>query len=240
MAPRGGKRRKKLLDIQRDARTSAFEPGTALAYALHAVRWGNPRSFGSLRSGHGYSQPHPVVERRRHWRSKERRAREIGALGGQGPLHGDRPRLVRGHRFGGEGPRHALLARERPRGPRQEPEARLLPVAGIPHRPAAGGRAGQSRRRQAVLRGAGGSGRQPERAADLRAGCGAGEWRSRPARRLLHGEHGDARHPGLRLRHPLRPRAVPAGHPQRLAAGISGGVALLRQPVGVRAAGRHL
>ncbi len=43
--------------------------------------------------------------------------------------------------------------------------------------------------------------------------------------------------PGLRLRHPLRSRAVPAGDPRRLAAGIRRGLAVLRQSVGVRAAG---
>ena len=43
--------------------------------------------------------------------------------------------------------------------------------------------------------------------------------------------------PGLRLRHPLRSRAVPPGDPRRLAAGIRRGLAVLRQSVGVRAAG---
>ena len=39
--------------------------------------------------------------------------------------------------------------------------------------------------------------------------------------------------PGLRLRHPLRSRAVPAGDPRRVAAGIRRGLAVLRQSVGV-------
>ena len=43
-----------------------------------------------------------------------------------------------------------------------------------------------------------------------RARRGARQWRPRPARRLLHGEHGDRRRPGLRLRHPLRATACSA------------------------------
>ena len=35
------------------------------------------------------------------------------------------------------------------------------------------------------------------------ARCGARQWRPRSAGRLLHGEPGEPRHPGLRLRHPL-------------------------------------
>ena len=76
------------------------------------------------------------------------------------------------------------------------------------------------------------AGRRPSRAAlgelgvDLdrlrgaRARCRARQRRPRPARRLLHGEHGDARHSRARLRHPLRPRHLPPGHARRLAAGI--------------------
>ena len=45
----------------------------------------------------------------------------------------------------------------------------------------------------------------------------ARQWRPRPARRLLHGEHGDARRARLRLRHPLRLRHVPPGDPRRQA-----------------------
>ena len=44
-----------------------------------------------------------------------------------------------------------------------------------------------------------------------RARCRARQWRPRPARRLLHGEHGEPRAAGLRLRHPLRLRPVPPG-----------------------------
>ena len=46
------------------------------------------------------------------------------------------------------------------------------------------------------------------------------------------------RHRRARLRHPLRPRHVPPGHPGRLAAGVSRELAGLRQSVGIRAARR--
>ena len=46
--------------------------------------------------------------------------------------------------------------------------------------------------------------------------------------------------PGARLRHPLRPRHLPAGAEGRLAARVAGGLAVVRQPVGVRAAGGRL
>ena len=61
-----------------------------------------------------------------------------------------------------------------------------------------------------------------------------------PARRLLHGEHGDAGDPRDRLRHPLRFRPVPPDHLAGLAAGISRRVARLRQPLGIPAAGGGL
>ena len=61
--------------------------------------------------------------------------------------------------------------------------------------------------------------RRSRRAAPDRARRGARQWRPRPARRLLHGQHGDAVDRRARLRHSLRPRPVPAGHPGRLAAG---------------------
>ena len=70
------------------------------------------------------------------------------------------------------------------------------------------GRARRSRRRS-----------RPD--APRRARCRARQWRPRPARRLPDGKHGEPRGAGLRLRHPLRPRAVPPGDPRRLAAGIS-------------------
>ena len=48
------------------------------------------------------------------------------------------------------------------------------------------------------------------------------------------------RHPGARLRHPLRPRHLPPGAQGRLAARAARGLAVLRQSVGVRAAGGRL
>ena len=72
--------------------------------------------------------------------------------------------------------------------------------------------------------------------AQARARRGAGQRRPRPARRLLHGQHGGARGAGLRLRHPLRARPVHAADPRRLAARVAGAMAGVRQSVGVRAA----
>ena len=48
------------------------------------------------------------------------------------------------------------------------------------------------------------------------------------------------RHPRPRLRHPLRPRHLPPGAEGRLAARAARGLAVVGQPVGVRAAGGHL
>ena len=77
--------------------------------------------------------------------------------------------------------------------------------------------------------------RRSRRVARDRARRGAGQWRPRPARRLLHGKHGDAVDRRPWLRHPLRPRPVPPGHQRRLAARISRGLAGFRQPVGIPA-----
>ncbi len=72
--------------------------------------------------------------------------------------------------------------------------------------------------------------------APRRAGRRARQRRPGTARRLLHGQHGDAQDRRARLRHPLRQRPVPPDHPRRLAAGDAGGLARQRQSVGIRAA----
>ncbi len=82
--------------------------------------------------------------------------------------------------------------------------------------------------------------RRSRPAAQARARRGARQRRPRPARRVLHGEHGDARHPGARLRHPLRPRHLPPGAEGRLADRTARGLAVVGQSVGVRAARGHL
>ena len=76
------------------------------------------------------------------------------------------------------------------------------------------------------------------RLAQMRAGCGARQWRPRAAGGVLHGEHGDAGHSRHRLRHPLRFRPVPPDHRAGLAARISGRMAEFRQPLGIPAARR--
>ena len=65
--------------------------------------------------------------------------------------------------------------------------------------------------------------------------CGTRQWRVGPARGLLHGQHVGTRHSGLRLRHPLRVRAVRAAPGRRSAAGTARGLARARQSVGIRA-----
>ncbi len=89
-------------------------------------------------------------------------------------------------------------------------------------------------------RGAARARRRSRPAAQARARRRARQRRPGPARGVLHGEHGDAGDPRPRLRHPLRPRNLPAGVEGRLAARAPRGLAVVRQPVGVRAAGGHL
>ncbi len=122
----------------------------------------------------------------------------------------------------------------------RRPQARLLLLARIPDRAPAVRRAVQPRHHRRRARGAARSRRRPRSPAQARARRRARQRRPRPARRLLHGEHGDARHPRARLRHPLRPRHLPPGDQGRLAARAAGGLAVRRQSVGVRAAGGHV
>ena len=115
-------------------------------------------------------------------------------------------------------------------------EAGLLPVARIPHRPAAARCAEQSRTHRRLHQGAAGPQRRhrPRRGAGARRG--ARQWRPRAACRLLHGEHGEPRHSRLWLWHPLQSRPVPPEDQGRLAGGTAGELAGARQPVGIRAA----
>ena len=157
---------------------------------------------------------------------------------GSGPRA--RPRLVHGHGAGGARPRDrpldGLHARDLPRGP----QARLLLLARVPDRPPAVRRDGQSRPDRHRARGAGRTRRGPRPPAPARAGRGARQRRPGPPCRVLSREHVVARHRRARLRHPLRPRHLPPGAAGRLAARTARGVAVVRQPVGVRAAGGHL
>ena len=123
----------------------------------------------------------------------------------------------------------------------RRPQARLLSLARVPDRPPAVRRDDQSRHRRADDR------RRCRSSASIstalrtrRVRRGARQRRPRPARRLLHGQHGDAVDRRPRLRHPLRQRPVPPDHPQRLAAGDARGLAGPRQPLGIRAAGGQL
>ena len=79
----------------------------------------------------------------------------------------------------------------------QRPQAGLLPLARIPDRPAAAGCVTNLGLTEPIARGARAARRRFRRDPRGRAGCGAGQRRPRPARRLLHGEHGERRHPRL-------------------------------------------
>ena len=140
-------------------------------------------------------------------------------------------------------PRHhrRALDRIRPTRLRRRPQARLLSVAGVSHRPHAVRRDDQSGRRRADDRGAFASSASIwRRLRRRRIGRRARQRRPRPAGRLLHGQHGDAVDRRLRLRHSLRQRPVPPDHPQRLATGDSRGLAHPRQSLGIRTAGSQL
>ena len=115
-------------------------------------------------------------------------------------------------------------------------QAGLLPVGRVPDRPAPPRRHVQSRPGRADHRGAAGPWRLLRRDRGARARRRPRQWRPRPSRRLLHGKHGDGRHPRLRLWHPLCPRPLPPGDPGRQADRAARGLAIGRQPLGVRAA----
>ncbi len=73
-------------------------------------------------------------------------------------------------------------------------EAGLLPVAGVSDRPSAARRDVEPRPGRADRGGAEGARRRPRSHRDAGARRGARQRRPRAARRLLHGEHGDAAH----------------------------------------------
>ena len=78
--------------------------------------------------------------------------------------------------------------------------------------------------------------RRPRRDRRPRARRRPRQWRPRTPRRLLHGVDGDGRDPGLRLRHPLRPRPLPPGDQGRPADRTARRLAVAPQSLGVRAA----
>ena len=116
----------------------------------------------------------------------------------------------------------------------REPEARVLPLDGVPHRPVAGQ---QHRQPPARLRGAAGRRGQGSRLArPARGGAGRrpGERRARAPGRVLPRVHGDETAPGHGLRAALRVRHLPPGHPGWLAARGAGQLAAPPGSVGGR------
>ncbi len=177
-------------------------------------------------------------DRRARFSRRGRRQAELHGRQGSGARAG--ARLVRRHRARRARPRRRQLdGRDAPHLPRW-PQARLLLLARVPDRPPAVRRAFESGPHRDRTRGAARPRRGPRPAAQGGARRRARQWRPRTARRLLHGEHGVARDSGARIRHPLRPRHLPAGDQGRLADGAAGGLAVRRQPVGVRAPGSHV
>ena len=187
-----------------------------------------------------FSHPRSADRRTGAGRNQERDPHQAAARDRQGCRHGDPARLVQGSRAGAARPHRAPLADRRQEELRRRRQAGLLPLTRISDWPAVHRRPEQYGAVEGVRDRARRSRRQPGGSAQMRAGCRARQWRLGAAGGVLHGQHGDARHPRHRLRHPLRFRPVPPGHRAGLAAGISRRVAELRQPLGIPAAGSGL
>jgi hypothetical protein len=156
----------------------------------------------------------------------------------QGPDHRHRPRLVLCRRRRGARAHDRALDGDHAQLLRRGPQARLLPVDGIPHGPQHDQRHAQHVRREGVPRRADGAGRDGPAPGEHRrhgAGCGAGQRRPRPAGGLLSRFDGDHGHRRLRLWHPLRIRHVPPGHRGGPAGRAPRQLAALWQPLGVPA-----
>ena len=126
------------------------------------------------------------------------------------------------------------MASIRSRGPQSWRQARLLLVARIPDRPAADRCPDQHGPAGAVQDGARGSRHRSRRIARNRTRRRARQRRIGPACRMLHGKSGDAGDPRTGLRYSLRARAVLPDRFRRMAAGVSGTMAALREPLGIR------
>ena len=153
---------------------------------------------------------------------------------GRGPRA--RPRLVHRDRARRARPGGRPLDRDHAPDLRDRPEAGLLPLARVPDRAAAQRIPVQSAADRDLPGGARRARRRSRAHQGARAGRRARQWRPGAARRLPHGEHGDRGHRRLRLRHPLSARPVPAAVQRRLAGRAAGGLAGVRQSLGVRAA----
>ena len=145
-------------------------------------------------------------------------------------------RLVSRHRACDSRPHGRPLAGVRAADRAQARQAGVLSLHRIPDRTPAVRFADQPAPARHRPHGAGQPRRRSRPAPQARARRGARQRRPRPARRLLHGQHGGARGSGLRLRHPLRAWPVHAADPRRLAARAAGAMAGVRQSVGIRAA----
>ena len=182
---------------------------------------------------HGHADRHP--QPRHPHRGAARPDRRQAHLPGRQDRRRRQPaRLVPCHRARRPRRDGGSLVRKHPRHLRERRQARLLSLARVPHRPPARRRPRQPGPHRGRPRRPRPGRRRPRGPARGGAGCRPRQWRPRPPRRLLPGQHGHPRRRRLRLRHPLRARPVPPGDPRRRPAGAAGGMAPLRQPLGVR------
>ena len=190
--------------------------------AIQAPAPGDDRSDAPDQTGAAPFRRPPVWDKpgaarigRRGRRPPRRDPRQARLRHRQDPRDGARARLVRRHCPRAARPDRRCLPRLRPVRAEQ---AGLLSLPRISDRSAPVRRDEQSRPRRDHARRLEEPRRRPRRCGGRRARRGARQRRARSARRLLHGEHGQHRHPGDRLRHPLRSRAVPPDLRGRMAA----------------------
>ncbi len=173
--------------------------------------------------------------RRRRFSRGDPRQAEVHGRQGSGArarprlAHRDIARRTRSH--------HRPVERDNAADVSRRPQARLLLLARIPDRTDAVRRVVEPGTRHHGARGARRVGRRLRPAARARARCRARQRRPGSSCRVLHGEHGHARHPRAWLWHSLRSWHLPAGPDGRVAERAARRVACVRQSLGVRAAG---
>ncbi|MGF6650051.1 hypothetical protein OKW34_000613 [Paraburkholderia youngii] len=135
----------------------------------------------------------------------------------QGRHHRSPARLAACGRAGRARPARRALDEDHAPAIRAGRETGLLPVDGVSDRQDLYQRAARARHSRSDEGGAREPRRRHGRADRYRTRRRARQRRPRPARRVLSRLDGDARHSGLRLRHPLPVRHVPSGNRQRRA-----------------------
>ena len=131
-------------------------------------------------------------------------------------------------------PAHPALAEDRGGLRPREPQAGLLPLDGVPHRPVDVQQPRQPPRRAVRARGGPGAGRGPRPARRGGARRRARQRRPRPPRRLLPRLDGHPRHPRRRVRPAVRVRHLPPGGRGRPAGRAARPLAPPARPLGGR------